>query len=47
MATVLYQKVFHEYNVGYAAAVAVVLFVLVLIATLITLKFSRKDALEY
>ena len=47
MATVLYQKVFHEYNVGYAAAVAVVLFALVLVATLITLKFSRKDALEF
>ncbi len=47
MATVLYQKVFHEYNVGYAAAVAVVLFALVLLATLITLKFSRKDALEF
>jgi len=47
MTTVLYQKVFHEYNVGYAAAIAVVLFVLVFIATLITLNFSRKDTLEY
>lgn len=47
MATVLYQKVFHEYNVGYAAAVAVVLFALVFVATLVVLKFSRKDALEY
>ena len=47
MATVLYQKVFSEYNIGYAAAVAVVLFAMVFVATLITLRFSRKDALEY
>ena len=47
MATVLYQKVFTEYNVGYAAAVAVVLFGLVFIATLVTLNFSRKESLEY
>ena len=47
LATVLYQKVFTEYNVGYAAAVAVVLFGLVMVATLITLNLSRKEALEY
>lgn len=47
MATVLYQKVFTEYNVGYAAAVAVVLFALVFLATLITLNFSHKESLEY
>jgi len=47
LATVLYQKVFTEYNIGYAAAVAVVLFVLVFLATLITLRWSRKEALEY
>lgn len=47
LATVLYQKVFTEYNIGYAAAVAVVLFVLVLLATLITLRWSRKEALEF
>ncbi len=47
LATVLYQKTFAEYNVGYAAAVAVVLFALVFAATLITLRWSRKDALEY
>ncbi|MFP6581288.1 MAG: sugar ABC transporter permease [Candidatus Hydrogenedentota bacterium] len=47
LATVLYQKVFTEYNVGYAAAVGVVLFAMVFVATLITLRFSRKDALEY
>lgn len=47
LATLLYQKVFTEYNVGYAAAVAVVLFALVFVATLITLRWSRKEALEY
>lgn len=47
MATVLYQKVFTEYNIGYAAAVAVMLFVLVFFATLVTLNLSRKEALEF
>lgn len=47
MATLMYQKVFTEYNVGYGAAVAVVLFLLVFGATLVTLRFSRKEALEY
>jgi ABC-type sugar transport system permease subunit len=47
LATVLYQKSFSEYNFGYGSAVAVVLFVLVFTATLVTLRFSRKEALEY
>ncbi len=47
LATLLYQKVFSEYNVGYAAAVAVVLFALVFVATLVTMRWSRRDALEY
>ncbi len=47
VATVLYQKVFTEYDVGYAASVAVMLFALVFIATLITLRWSRKEALEF
>ena len=47
LATVLYQKVFSEYNVGYGSAVAVLLFILVFAATLITLRLSRKEALEY
>ncbi len=47
MATVLYQKIFTEYNIGYGAAVAVLLFVLVLCATLITLRFASKEAIEY
>lgn len=47
LATVLYQKVFTEYNIGYGAAVAVVLFVVVFWATLITLRMSNKEAVEY
>ena len=47
LATLLYQKVFNEYNVGYGSAVAVLLFVLVFAATLVTLRLSRREALEY
>ncbi len=47
MATVLYQKVFSEYNIGYGAAVAVMLFALVFAATLLTLRMSRREAVEY
>jgi raffinose/stachyose/melibiose transport system permease protein len=47
LATVLYQKVFTEYNVGYGSAVAVLLFILVFFATFLTLRLSRKEALEY
>ncbi len=47
MATVLYQKVFSEYNIGYGAAVAVMLFVLVFAATLLTLRMSRREAVEF
>lgn len=47
MATVLYQKVFTEYNIGYGAAVAVLLFVIVFVATLVSLRLSRKEAVEF
>jgi ABC-type sugar transport system permease subunit len=47
LSTVLYQKVFSEYNVGYGSAVSVVLFVLVFCATLVTLRMSRRESLEY
>jgi len=47
LATVLYQKVFSEYNIGYGAAVAVLLFIIVFAATLITLRMKQKEALEY
>lgn len=47
LATLLYQKVFSEYNVGYGAAVAVLLFILVFVATLISLRLSRGERIEY
>jgi ABC-type sugar transport system permease subunit len=47
LSTVLYQKVFTEYNVGYGSAVAVLLFIIVFLSTLLTLRLSRKEAIEY
>lgn len=47
LATLLYQKVFSEYNIGYGSAIAVLLFILVFLATLVTLRLSRREALEY
>ncbi|MCL4217302.1 MAG: sugar ABC transporter permease [Candidatus Hydrogenedentes bacterium] len=47
LATLLYQRVFSEYRVGEGSAIAVILFLLVLVATLFTLRLSRKEALEY
>lgn len=47
LATLLYQKVFTEYDVGQGAAVAVLLFVLVFFATLVSLRIARKERIEY
>lgn len=47
LATVLYQKVFTEYNIGYAAAVAVMLFLIVFVATLVTFRVSRREVVEF
>ncbi len=47
MATLMYSKVFEEYNIGYGTAVAVLLFVLVLLATLISFRLLRRERLEY
>ena len=47
LATLLYQKVFTEYNVGYGSAVAVCLFVLVFLGTLVSLRLSRAERIEY
>ncbi len=47
MATLMYSKVFEEYNVGYGTAVAVCLFALVLVATLLSLRLLRRERLEY
>lgn len=47
LATLLYQKVFSEYDVGYGSAIAVMLFLLIFALTLVTLRLSRREAIEY
>lgn len=47
LATLLYQKVFTEYDMGYASAVAVLLFFIVLAASAFSMTWSRKERIEY
>jgi ABC-type sugar transport system permease subunit len=47
LATLLYQKAFTEYDIGHAAAIAVLLFVLVFAATLLSLRLMRRERMEY
>ncbi|NLI01095.1 MAG: sugar ABC transporter permease [Chthonomonadales bacterium] len=47
LATLLYSKVFQEYNIGYGTAISVMLFLLVLAATLVSLRLMRRERLEY
>jgi len=47
IATLLYSKIFEEYNVGEGTAIAVIQFVLVLVVTLVLLRMWRREPLEY
>lgn len=47
MATLMYTKVFEEYNIGQGTAIAVLLFALVLIATLVSFRLLKRERLEY
>ncbi|MCE7906967.1 MAG: sugar ABC transporter permease [Candidatus Omnitrophica bacterium] len=47
LATLMYSKVFNEYQVGYGTAIAVFLFILVLVFSLATLRLYRREALEF
>jgi ABC-type sugar transport system permease subunit len=47
LATLMYSKIFSEYQVGYGTAISVVLFLVVLTFTLLTIRLYRKEALEY
>ena len=47
MATLMYSKVFSEYDIGYGTAIAVLLFVLVLLATLLSFRLLKRERLEY
>ena len=47
LSTLMYSKVFEEYNIGYGTAIAVLLFLLVLCATLLSFRLLRRESLEY
>lgn len=47
MSSLMYAKVFEEYNVGYGTAIAVLLFVFVLLVTRITIRILKRESLEY
>jgi ABC-type sugar transport system permease subunit len=47
MSTLMYSKVFEQYDVGYGTAVAVLLFLLVLVSTLVSLRLLRRERIEY
>lgn len=47
LATLMYSKVFNEYQVGYGTSIAVFLFVLVMMFSLATLRLYRREALEF
>jgi len=44
--TYVYQQAFSDYNFGYAAAIAVLLFILVTVVTLVCLRWFRSTAYE-
>ena len=47
MSTLMYSKVFEQYDVGHGTAIAVLLFLLVLVATLVSLRLLRRERIEY
>ncbi|HZT43237.1 MAG TPA: sugar ABC transporter permease [Chthonomonadaceae bacterium] len=47
LSTLMYSRVFEEYNVGHGTAIAVLQFVLVLLASLISMRLMRRERLEY
>jgi ABC-type sugar transport system permease subunit len=47
MATLVYQKVFSDYQIGYGASVAVMLFLCVFAVTLLALRLRRREGLEF
>ncbi len=47
LSTLMYSKVFEEYNIGYGTAIAVVLFGLALALALLSRRFLQREALEY
>jgi N-acetylglucosamine transport system permease protein len=47
MSTLMYSKVFEEYDIGHGTAIAVLLFLLVLAATLFSRRLLQRERLEY
>jgi ABC-type sugar transport system permease subunit len=47
LSTLLYSRVFEEYDIGQGTAIAVVLFLLVLAATLLSRRALRRDTIQY
>jgi ABC-type sugar transport system permease subunit len=47
MSTLMYTKVFEDYNIGFGCAVTVLLFLLVLGVTLVSLRLMQRERLEY
>lgn len=47
ISTLMYSKVFEEYNIGYGTAIAVLLFLLVLLATVVCRRLLQRESLEY
>lgn len=47
LSTLMYSKVFEEYNIGYGTAIAVILFLISLTFALLSRRFLQREALEY
>ena len=47
VATLMYSRVFNEYDIGLGTAIAVCLFILVLLATMISFRLLKRERLEY
>jgi ABC-type sugar transport system permease subunit len=47
LSTLMYQKVFEQYDIGAGTAIAVMLFLLVLVVTLVSRKLMWRESLEY
>ena len=47
VATLMYSRVFDEYDIGLGTAIAVCLFILVLLATMVSFRLLRRERLEY
>jgi ABC-type sugar transport system permease subunit len=47
LSSLMYAKVFEEYNIGFGTAIAVLLFLLVLIVTLVSRRLLQRERLEY